>query len=52
MGKSLSILVDNLAKGIHENKWKQNMETQNSKRVELNTKIVSAVANTETLKMI
>ena len=52
MGKSLSILVDNLAEGIHENKCKQNMETQNSKRVELNTKIVSAVTNTETLKMI
>ena len=52
MASLLSNLVDNLAKGILKIKCKHGNDNKNVKRVELNTKIVSAAFNIETLKMI
>ena len=52
MASLLSNLVDNLAKGILKIKCKHGHGNKNVTRVELNTKIVSAVFNKETLKMI
>ena len=53
MEGSLSNLVDNLAEGIHKIKYKHGHDNKkNVNYVELNTKIVSVVLNTQTLKMI
>ena len=52
MASSLSSLFDNLAEGIHKIKWKHGFDNKNAKRVELNAKIVSALLNTKTLKMV
>ena len=52
MASSLSNLVDNLAKRIHGLNVNMDITIKISKPVELNTKIVSAVLNTQTLKMI
>ena len=49
MASLLSNLVINLAEGIHKTKCKYDGH-ENVKRVELNTKIVIAVLNTQTLK--
>ena len=53
MASYLSNLV-NLAKGIHKPNLDVDTDiiTKNVERVELNTKIVSAVLNTKTLKLI
>ena len=50
MASSISNLVNYFAKGIH--KIKCNIIIKNMKLVELNTKIVSAFLNTQTLKII
>ena len=52
MAKSLSNLVNNLAEDIHKVNVNTVMIIKNVKRVELNTKTVSAALNTEMLKMI
>ena len=51
MASSLSNLVDNLAEGIHKVKFKCEHDHIKSEIVEFNTKIVSTVLNTDTLKM-
>ena len=51
MANLFSNLVDNPAEGIHKIKCKHGHDNKNAKRVELNTKIVSAVLNTQTLKI-
>ena len=48
---SLSNLVDNLAERIHKIKCKHEHHNKYVKRVELNTKIVDAAFNTETLNV-
>ena len=45
------ILVDNLAERIHKIKCKHGHHNKNVKRVELNTKIVDAVFDTQTLNV-
>ena len=52
MTNSLSNLIDNFPEGIHRRKCKYDYDNKISKHVELNTKIVSSVFNTHTLKMI
>ena len=53
IASSLSNLVDNLVEGIHKTKSKHGHDNKkNVKRVEFNTKIVNAILNTQTLKMI
>ena len=49
---SLSYLVNNLIEDIHKVNVNTVMIIKNAKRVELDTKIVSAALNTEMLKMI
>ena len=51
MASSLSNPVNNFAEGIHKIKYKNEHDNKNVKRVELNTKIVSAFLNTKTLKI-
>ena len=48
----LSNLVDNLAEGIHKVKCKYGHDKKTVKRVKLNTKILTALLNVQTLKMI
>ena len=52
MASPLSELAHNLAKEIHKIKCKHGCDNKNASRVELKTVILSAVLNTETLKMI
>ena len=53
MASSLSNLVSYLAEGIHNIKCKHKHDNKkNAKQVELNTNIVIAVLNTQTLKII
>ena len=52
MESSLSNFVDNLTKRIHKIKCNLDMIIKNVNCVELNTKIVSAVLMTHTIKMI
>ena len=51
MASSLSNLVDNLAEGIHKVKCKYEHDDIKFEIVEFNTKIVSTILNTQTLKM-
>ena len=51
MASSLSNLDDSLAEGNDRMKCKYGLDNKNGKRVELNKKIVSAVTNTQALKM-
>ena len=53
MASLLSNLVDDLEEGIHKVKCKYGHDYKNVKKVvDLNTRIMSAVLNTKTLKMI
>ena len=52
MASSLSNLANNLAEGIHKIKWKYRHNNKTVKRVERNTKIVTAVLNIQALKLI
>ena len=52
MGSTISNLVNNLAEGIHRTKCRYRHDKKNVKRVESKTKIVSAVLNIQTLKII
>ena len=52
MTSSLSNLVDNLAGEIHEIKCKYGHDNKKCERVELKTKIVSAVLSTQMLNII
>ena len=53
MASLLSNLVDDLEEGIHKVKCKYGHDDKNVKKVvDLNTRIMSAVLNTKTLKMI
>ena len=52
MASSLSNLADNLAEGLHKINMIINTIIKNAKLVELITKIVIAVLNTQMLKMI
>ena len=52
MASSLPNLVDNLAKEKLKLNMNVEMIIKMVKRVELNTKIVSAASNTQTLKMV
>ena len=52
MASSLLNVVDNLAEGIHKKNADMYMILKNAKSMELNSKIVSAVLNTQTLRMI
>ena len=44
-------LLDNIAEGIHKIKCTNILITKNENRVEINAKIVSAILNTQTLKI-
>ena len=48
----LSNLVENLAESIHKIKFTCEHDNKHAKRVELNAKIVSALLNTQVLKII
>ena len=52
MASSLSYLVNNFAEGIHKIKCKKGIIIKIGKYPELSTKILSAVLNTQKLKMI
>ena len=52
MAISLLNLANNLVEGIHKIKCKYEHDDQNVKVAELNTSIVNALLNTQTLKMI
>ena len=52
MASSLSNLVNNLAKRIHKIICKSGHNEKSTKRVELNTKIVTVFLDTQTLRMI
>ena len=52
MTSSLSNLANNLAEGIHKIKLKYIHNNKNVRRVERNTKIVTAALNIQALKLI
>ena len=52
MASSLSNLVNKITERIHKRKFKYRHADKNVKLVESNTKIASALLNTQTLKMI
>ena len=52
MPSSFSNLIDNLAEGIHKIKCKYGHDYKKCEKVELNKKIVIAIFNNQTLKMI
>ena len=52
MTSSLSNLFDKLVEKVHKIKFKHRHDKKNANGMELNTMFLSAVVNTQTLKMI